>query len=210
MRTHRPLWLFCTASGIAMAGLIAGSVQNPNLWSTPDQRGDRLFQVRKYTEAAAMYTDPFRRGVALYRANDYPAAAASFATVATPESAFNQGNALVLAGKYAEAITSYDRALALRPGWTQAEDNRAIARIRRDRLTISGGEDPDGQVQADSIVFDKNKHSQAGEHTEMARNPPLTDAELRGLWLRRVQTKPADFLRAKFAFQAQKQIGTTP
>jgi Ca-activated chloride channel family protein len=31
-----------------------------------------------------------------------------------------------------------------------------------------------------------------------------SDEELRGLWLRRVQTKPADFLRAKFAFQARQ------
>ena len=36
---------------------------------------------------------------------------------------------------------------------------------------------------------------------------PLSDEELRALWLRRVQTKPADFLRAKFAFQAQSQEG---
>jgi Ca-activated chloride channel family protein len=30
----------------------------------------------------------------------------------------------------------------------------------------------------------------------------MNDAELRNLWLRRVQTAPADFLRAKFAYQA--------
>jgi Ca-activated chloride channel family protein len=29
----------------------------------------------------------------------------------------------------------------------------------------------------------------------------MTDAELRSIWLRQVQTRPADFLRAKFARQ---------
>jgi Ca-activated chloride channel family protein len=44
----------------------------------------------------------------------------------------------------------------------------------------------------------------------VAGGDPLSDEELRGLWLRRVQTKPADFLRAKFAYQVQAQGGTPP
>jgi Ca-activated chloride channel family protein len=33
----------------------------------------------------------------------------------------------------------------------------------------------------------------------------LSDDELKALWLRRVETKPADFLRAKFAYQLGRQ-----
>ena len=36
----------------------------------------------------------------------------------------------------------------------------------------------------------------------------LSDAELRAMWLRRVQTRPADFLRAKFAYQHATQEKT--
>jgi len=32
----------------------------------------------------------------------------------------------------------------------------------------------------------------------------MSDASIRALWLRRVQTKPADFLRARFAYQLQQ------
>src|SRR5262249_42942786 len=116
---------------------------------------------------------------------------------------FDRGNALVMLGKYDEAIASYDRALSLRPGWNEVVENRAVAVVRRDRLKLTGGDETGGQVKADKIVFEKGKNPNAGEKTEMAGGDPPPDEQLRGLWLRRVQTKPADFLRAKFAFQAQ-------
>ena len=59
-----------------------------------------------------------------------------------------------------------------------------------------------GMLGADEVVFDTGKRdSQEGgtEHSEGGQS--LSDVELQALWLRRVQTKPADFLRAKFAFQ---------
>jgi Ca-activated chloride channel family protein len=136
--------------------------------------------------------------------------AAAFAATATPEAAFDRGNALVMRGQYADAIKSYDRALTLRPGWKEAEDNRAIAVVRRDRMTFQGGDNTGGQVKADKIVFEKGKNSRPGEKTDMAGGRPLSDEELRGLWLRRVRTKPADFLRAKFAFQEEAKEGGAP
>jgi Ca-activated chloride channel family protein len=204
MTTRRPLVLFAAALGIAAVALALASARNPDLWSSPDQRADRLFRAGKFEDAAGAYQDPYRRGVALYRAGNFKDAAAAFATVATPEAAFDRGNALAMQGKYADAIASYDRALSLRPGWTEAEENRAVAVVRRDRMTFKGGDATGGQVKADKIVFEKGKNSQPGEKTEVAASDPLSDEELRGLWLRRVQTKPADFLRAKFAFQAQE------
>jgi hypothetical protein len=38
----------------------------------------------------------------------------------------------------------------------------------------------------------------------------LSDVALRETWLRRVATKPADFLRAKFAFQFSQQQNALP
>ena len=51
--------------------LAFGSMLNPNFWSTPDRRADRLFAGGRFVEAAATYQDPFRRGVALYRAGNF-------------------------------------------------------------------------------------------------------------------------------------------
>lgn len=207
MKLH-PLRLTAVGLGIAGAMLAIASARDPDLWATPNQRADRQFQNGQFEAAAKEYRDPYRRGVALYRAADFKGAAAEFATLATPEAAFDRGNALVMLGKYDDAIASYDKAMTLRPGWTEAADNRAVAVVRRSRMNFKGGDAIGGQLDPDKIVFEKGKTSQPGEKTEMAGGDPLSDEELRALWLRRVQTKPADFLRAKFAFQAQAKEGT--
>jgi Ca-activated chloride channel family protein len=185
-----------------------GPARRPELWLTPDQRADRLFREGKYGEAAKAYTDPARQGTALYRAGDFKAAATAFARDGTPEGAYDRGNALLMLGKYDDAVKSYDRALSLRPGWKDAQENRAVAVIRRERMTFKGGDATGGQVKADEVVFEKGKN-EAGEEVQVAGGDPLSDDQLRALWLRRVQTKPADFLRAKFAFQLEeKKVGT--
>ena len=179
-----------------------------NLWRTPDQQAQRLFNQGQYAEAAKRFADPMRQGMAAYRAGDFKAAAAAFARHDTSEAVFNRGNALVMAGQYAEAIESYDRALQLRPDWTAAQVNRSIAVARRDRLTPpdddAGG--TGGQLEADEIVFDNRaKNASQTQEVDMGEGDKLSDEELRALWLRRVQTKPADFLRAKFSYQLSQQ-----
>ena len=79
---------------------------------------------------------------------------------------------------------------------------------RRDRLTPpdddAGG--TGGQLEADAIVFDNRaKNASQTQEVDMGEGDKLSDEELRALWLRRVQTKPADFLRAKFSYQLSQQ-----
>jgi Ca-activated chloride channel family protein len=203
MKSFRPTTLLVASLVLAGAALAFASNRLPNLWSTPDRRGDRFIRSGRFRDAAKAYSDPYRRGVALYRAGDFKDAEAAFAASGTPEAAYDRGNSQVMLGKYDDAIASYDRALSLRGVWHECEENRAVAVVRRDRLNTSGGDVTGGQVKADKIVFEKGKKSNAGEETEVAGGDPLSDEQLRGLWLRRVQTKPADFLRSKFAFQVQ-------
>lgn len=198
----------CATVFVAGAVLLVGfgPARRPDWWATPEQQADRLFRDGKYADAAKRSGDPLRQGAALYRAGEFKQAAAAFARAGTPEGAYDRGNALVMQGKYADAIKDYDRALALRPGWTEAEENRAVAVVRRDRLDFTGGDATGGQVKADDIVFEKGKKS-GGDEVQVAGGDPLSDEQLRALWMRRVQTKPADFLRAKFAFQLQQREG---
>lgn len=195
---------------LVVAALALGTWRNADFWSTPEQRGDRLLRAGRFADAAATYRDPVHQGVALYRADEFEKAAAAFAHGSTAEAAYDRGNALVMRGKYDDAVKSYDRALTLRPGWTDAADNRKIAIVRRDRLKFQGGDAIGGQEKPDAIVFDRTKKSQ-GDPADVAGGDPLSDEQIRSLWLRNVQTKPADFLRAKFAFQLQDRAkGPTP
>jgi Ca-activated chloride channel family protein len=179
-----------------------------NLWLTPDQQGQRLLARGQYAAAARRFRDPLWQGVALYRDGQFKEAAATFARLATPAAVFNRGNALLMHGKYTEAIASYDRALQLRPDWPEARANRDLAEARRKQLAPpeddAGG--TGGQVEADAYVFD-DRPQQSGDtkQTEVVAGETLSDTQVNALWLRRVQTKPADFLRAKFAYQYGRQ-----
>ena len=80
--------------------------------------------------AAQAFQDPLWRGIAWYRAGEFEKAATSFALRDTAEAHYNQGNARLMLGKYDDAIAGYDRALATRPDWKEALENRALAAAR--------------------------------------------------------------------------------
>ena len=195
---------FSAVAAVTTVALLIASVFLPNLWLTPDQQGDRLMREGKYEEAAKVYADPLRRGTALYRAGDFEEAAKAFAGVAGADAAFDRGNALLMHGKYLDAVSAFDRAMKLRPDWKEAEENRSLA-LARDKLLHPPGDrtGTGGQLKPDEIVYDKKKSKNRTDNVDVTEGGKPTDEELRGLWLRRVQTKPADFLRAKFAFQAR-------
>ena len=99
-------------------------VQFIDLWLTHDQQAARLFERGQYAQAARRFASPTWRATALYRAGQFEQAAAALARVDSAECAFNRGNALVMMGKYEEAMTAYDRAIQLRPNWSAAKSNR--------------------------------------------------------------------------------------
>lgn len=198
-------WLAATALVTVLAlGAAAWSAGWDGLWWTPDQRGHRLMAEKRYAEAAAAFADPMWIGVAQFRAGDFKAAAQAFGGMDTAEAAYDQGNALVMLGKYDEAIARYDRALALRPGWADAAANRALAALRAERVKKTGGEEGDQREKPDEVVYDKDKKAPGGERTEV-EGEPMSDEAVRALWLKRVQTRPADFLKSRFAYQLQAE-----
>jgi Ca-activated chloride channel family protein len=178
-----------------------------DLWLTRDQQAQRLFDAGEYAEAAGRFAEPMRVGMAWYRAGDFERAAAAFGRLTSAEAHFNRGNALLLQGAYDEAVTAYDQALAQRPGWASATENRQLALARKERLAPpeddAGG--TGGRLEADEILFDTTGRTDRAQGEQTAEEPGagLTDAQLRDLWLRRVETRPADFLRARFARQIQ-------
>ncbi|MCS7467362.1 tetratricopeptide repeat protein [Stieleria sp. ICT_E10.1] len=183
---------------------VVGTLTWTGLWFTADQQGQRLMNRGQFEAAARTFRDPMRIGVAWYRAGEFEKAEQAFARVGSAESEFNRGNCLILRGKYDAAVERFDRALEHRPGWSDATINRDLAVARADRIRQEGGEMGDQKLGADEIVFDKNKSSE-GENTESKAAQPLSDSAMQELWLRRVQTKPRDFLKAKFAYQLAQE-----
>ncbi|MFG0289550.1 MAG: tetratricopeptide repeat protein [Rhodopirellula sp. JB044] len=185
--------------GVLLAGIAWGQ-----LWFSPDQQGQRLMDRQEYAAAAEAFEDPMRSGVAWYRAGEFEKAERAFARVATAEAEYNRGNCLVMLGQYEPAIERYDRALKLKPDWQDAIANRDLAAARAAKLNNEGGDMGDQRLGADEIRFDKKKNSE-GQSTEVSQEKTMSDSAMQALWLRRVQTKPADFLKAKFAYQNAEQ-----
>jgi Ca-activated chloride channel family protein len=173
-----------------------------DLWSTPDQRGQRLMDAGRYAEAAVQFADPARRGVAQFRAGDFKAAAETFGGIDTAEAAYDQGTALIMLGKYDEAIQRFDRALALRPGWADATANRALAAARGAKINKGGSDAGDQREGADQIVYDKDRKS-GGQDTRA--EGAMSDQSVRALWLKRIEPRPAEFLRSRFLFQLEQK-----
>ena len=169
-----------------------------DVWLTPDQQGRLAFDRGDYATAAARFTDPTWRGIALYRAGKYEDAVEAFARVDSAESYYNQGNALAKLQRYPAAVASYQDALKRRPGWPEATANLEIVRKLipkkekedEEQAPIDPNQKPD-QVQFD----DKGKKGKAGQ-IELAQQT----AEM---WMRTIQTTPADLLRRKFAIEAK-------
>lgn len=97
-----------------------------NWFSTPDQRAYKLMQKGQIQAAEKEFENQDWRGVASYRASNYGAAEKAFAALNSAEGYYNQGNALALSGKYEDAISAYNKALALNPKNKDAEFNRDL------------------------------------------------------------------------------------
>ena len=178
-----------------------------SLFFSPDQLGQRYFSRGDYLAAAESFANAQWKGVAYYRAGEFKLAEQAFARGVEPEDFYNRGNALLMQGKYSEAIGQYDRALELRAAWPAALANRRIAETRAERTRREGGEMTGGQLEADEVVFDLEKGARnAGRETvEGATDRPVDDKTLEALWLRNVQTSPGDFLRSKFSYQVAER-----
>jgi len=166
-------------------------------WWTADQQGRRLLDAGTYEEAAKRFDDPMWRGIALYRAEKYEEAIAPFALAGAH---FNRGNCHMQRKEYEEAIEAYKQALKQDPDDADAMFNLALAvRLLKQQNREDEEQGEGTEVGADEIKFDgKQNKKDEGQDTVIQRTLDEKTAEL---WMRQVQTKPADFLRLKFMFQ---------
>lgn len=214
MMRPRRHWLAAGAAGVGIIavlclGIYAHQIGWPALWATPDQRGAWFLRHGRFGQAADAFEDPVWRGIALMRVGRFADAAQSFSTSDTAEALYDRGNALVMLGQYPDAVVQYERALALRPGWPDAVANRALAQARADRFAHLQGEEADKQKMAPDETYRRDRQRDDPGQPGAQPGGIMTDAAIRALWLRRVQTKPADFLRSRFAYQLA-QPGVTP
>jgi Ca-activated chloride channel family protein len=199
-----------TAALVLAAVLGVGTWRDPDFWRTADQRGDALMKMKRFGQAAKAFHDPLRIGIAQYRDGQFEAAARTFAKVPGAPGLYNAANAWLMHGQYDRAISLYDRSLSIRPDWKDAADNKAVAIARRDRMTIPDKDREQESADAydpDDITFDNKGGNEQRDPKPIEAGG--NDAALQATWLRRVKTTPAQFLKAKFAWQASEAAKPT-
>ena len=176
------------------------------LWRSPDRQGQLLMERGEPMKAAEHFADPMQRGAAYFKAGEFKKALSVYNSVSTPEAMYNRGNTQMMLGDYVAAIALYDKVLLKRPGWDAAVVNREIAVARKAALTPPESDDggTGGKLEADEIVYDDQAKKGEAEQ-EVEGGEAMSDEEMRSFWLRKVQTKPADFLKAKFSYQFQRE-----
>jgi Ca-activated chloride channel family protein len=174
-----------------------------DLWWTADQQGYRQFERGEHAEAGERFENPMWKGVAHYRAGNFEQAVGSFGRLTTVEASFNLGNSYAMLGRYEDALAAYQATLVDKPDWTEAIDNRnlVLAELKRQQEEAAEEEErPAGEpsFDPDEIQFDeKGEKGQSGE-VELSK---LSDEQMAEMWMRRLQTTPADFLRHRFAME---------
>jgi Ca-activated chloride channel homolog len=173
-----------------------------DLWMTSDQQGRYYFEKGAYQLAADRFEDPLWKGLAFGRAGDYAAALGEFALSDTAEAWYNQGNALAHLGRFQDAVHAYEQALKKRPDWPDAQDNLNLTRSLipplpkdDDQQEVAPNAEP-GETQIEGETRKGKKGSQ-----EFQMNPE----KMADIWMRNIQTSPADFLRRRFAILANEE-----
>ncbi|RSL14614.1 Ca-activated chloride channel family protein [Edaphobacter aggregans] len=175
-----------------------------DLWMTHDQQGCYYFERGDYQKAAEKFEDPLWRGLALARAGDYESALNAFALSDSPEAWYNQGNALAHTGKYPEAIQAYQQALARRHPWPEAQENLTLVQSLIPKAK-NKDKDKDQQETAPDLPPDQMKFDEKGQKGKKTQQVKLDPKKMADIWMRNIQTSPAEFLRRRFAIQAAQE-----
>jgi len=203
----------CVAAGLAYCFWFANGYSMINLWLTPDQQGRYCFEKGDYAAAAERFQDPLWKGIAYYRGKNFEAAVEQFARVDTAEGYFNLGDAYAHLGQLQQAAMSYEEALRRKPDDRAARENRDLVESliqKKKKAKEKEEEPPEGQeptYNPDEIKFDeKGKKGKKGEINQAE----LSVEQIQQVWMRRLQTTPSDFLRLKFAAQAEESKTSRP
>lgn len=198
----RPLGLLTLLALIALGALSWREGSFSALWLTPDQAGQRAYDRLEFSEAADRFADPMRRGVAAYDAGRYGDAAASFGRLPSAAALYNRGNAQMKGREYAAAIASYRQAVVEAPDWTEARENLALARYVLAYIEEAREQSDTEKMGADEYVFDKRRK---GGIDEVITDQSVLEEASAEKWMRSVNTETGEFLRLRFALEADRE-----
>ena len=153
------------------------------LFINDNQRAYELLQEGQAAEAAQTFDDSMWQGIASYKAQEYEAALQHWSNEESPITSYNRGNALARNGKLPEALQAYDRAIAAKPDWEDAQFNRdLVAKLldsqqKQPQEDRSFGGNPNQSEEGEEDSQEQpNQAAPSGNSTEENQLPENNDA----------------------------------
>jgi Ca-activated chloride channel family protein len=185
------------------------------LFLTQDQRAQMALNRADYKLAANLFEDPLRKGLSAYFSEDFAVAAVHFQELESDEALFNLATAFAHASNYLYSQASYEVLLERNPDYPGAVKNHSIVKAIVDEMLAMGEQQQEGQQQQRSQEVENTLDEDIGEmQMEFGtREPPeqitaedlMNNPEMAELWMKQVQSDPAEFLSAKFQMQLKKE-----
>ncbi|BFM14026.1 tetratricopeptide repeat protein [Maricurvus nonylphenolicus] len=209
------LWLLFFMVSVCALAFIDRSLSTSKTWYwqdlflSRDQQGLVFFERGDYQLAAQRFDDKEWQATAYYASEAFAAAATIWADIPGPQAHFKRANALAHMEDYSGAADGYRLALRSKPDWQAAKENLQLMLVLSAKpkpIEDYGGQKAT-ELGADEIVFsnDKNRMDQAQDEMTLDEGS-LSSEEINALWMRRLQSSPADFLRLKFRYQSEVGI----
>ncbi len=136
-------------------------------WQRPDQQAAKALSTGDYAAAAKAAADPGRQGSAQYKLGNYSLALENFSRGSGTDADYNRGNALARLGRYPEAVSAYDKAIAESPSNEDAKANKAAVEALMKRA-------PQPQAQPNQQGQQPQRQQQAGSKGGSKSTSPNT------------------------------------
>ncbi len=183
---------------------------------TKDQQGRWYFEKQDYRKAAERFQNPLWKGTAYYLNEDFKLAQEYFSRIDSTEGLFNMANSLAHGRNYVLASRVFEQILSQQGNHEAALNNKKILRKIMDEINMFSASQ---QAESGDSSRELGDEPQTAEGTEtqlyeeqmiesikqVTADEILQDVSINEMWLRRVQSDPANFLAIKFQMQLQAE-----
>ena len=140
-----------------------------DLWQTDNQKGEALLEAGHPEQAANTFSDPDWQAASQYKAQNFEAAEQLYSQQEDADSLYNLGNSLARQQKLDDAISAYEKALAMNPEMDDAKHNLdLVKKVKKQQQQQQGDGDNQNQDKQDQQNQDPNQEQNQDQQNQQS------------------------------------------